>query len=121
MDTIYKRRSIRKYTSQVVPEKSIMEFIRAGMNAPSAGNQQPWHFVVINERKLLDEIPKVHPYSQMLYQASTAILVCGDANRNKTQTMPGGAVSTWEIEVPANWDKLMAELRYPTLRGCFIE
>ncbi len=78
MDAIYKRRSIRKYTSQVVPEKSIIEFIKAGMNAPSAGNQQPWHFVVINERKLLDGIPKIHPYSQMLHQASAAILVCGD-------------------------------------------
>ena len=78
MDVIYKRRSIRKYTSKNVPEEAILSFIKAGMNAPSAGNQQPWHFVVIRDRRILDEIPKFHPYSQMLHEASTAILVCGD-------------------------------------------
>jgi hypothetical protein len=49
------------------------------------------------------------------------ILVCGDANRNKTQTLPGGSVSTQEVELPAKWDKLMAELGYPALKECFIE
>ena len=83
MNAIYKRRSIRKYTSEVIPEKIMMEFIKAGMNAPSAGNQQPWHFVIINERRLLDEIPKVHSYAQMLYEAQTAILVCGDLDLDK--------------------------------------
>jgi nitroreductase len=83
MDAIYKRRSIREYTSRAVPEEKILEFIKAGMNAPSAGNQRPWHFVVITERKLLDEIPKFHPYSEMLHSAPAAILVCGDLEREK--------------------------------------
>jgi nitroreductase len=85
MDAIYKRRSIRKYTSQPVPEKNIIEFIKAGMNAPSAGNQQPWHFVIIDDRGILKEITKFHPYSQMLHQASTAILVCGDLDLEKNE------------------------------------
>ncbi|UCB47519.1 MAG: nitroreductase family protein, partial [Spirochaetota bacterium] len=54
MEAIYKRRSIRKYTSKPVPEKKLLEFIKAGMNAPSAGNQRPWQFIIITERKLLD-------------------------------------------------------------------
>lgn len=83
MDTIYKRRSIRKFTSEVVPEKNILEFIKAGMNAPSAGNAQPWYFVIINDRAILDEIPKFHPYARMLYQTTTAILVCGDLDLEK--------------------------------------
>jgi hypothetical protein len=49
------------------------------------------------------------------------ILVCGDLNRNKTQTLPGGSVSTQEVKLPTNWDKLMAELGYPSLEECFIE
>ena len=48
------------------------------MSAPSAGNEQPWHFVIINDRKILDEIPKVHPYSQSVRMASVAIAVCAD-------------------------------------------
>jgi nitroreductase len=83
MDAIYKRRSIRKFTSEPVSEKNLKEVIRAGMNAPSAGNERPWYFIVINERKLLDEIPKIHPYSSMLYEAPVAVAVCGDLNLEK--------------------------------------
>ena len=48
------------------------------MSAPSAGNERPWHFIVITDRNILDEIPKIHPYSQALNTAPVAILVCGD-------------------------------------------
>ncbi len=49
------------------------------------------------------------------------IIVCGDANRNKTQTLPGGSVSTCEVELPAKWDKLMSDLGYTALSECFID
>jgi nitroreductase len=78
MEAIFKRRSIRKYSSEKVPEELIEKILRAGMAAPSAGNEQPWHFIVINDKNILHEIPKIHPYSQMLKEASHAIVVCGD-------------------------------------------
>jgi nitroreductase len=78
MEEIFKRRSIRKYTSEPVPDDLLKELLKAAMAAPSAGNEQPWHFVVIRNRSILDEIPTVHPYSQMVKQAPVAILVCGD-------------------------------------------
>ncbi len=83
MEALFKRRSIRKYTPKEVSDDEIKELIRAGMCAPSAGNEQPWHFIVINVRGLLDEIPRVHPYSQMLREAPAAILVCGDLTLEK--------------------------------------
>lgn len=78
MNAIFKRRSIRKYTSKPVSDVHIEKILRAGMAAPSAGNQQPWHFIVIDDKKILNEIPKFHPYSNMLKEASCAIVVCGD-------------------------------------------
>ena len=83
MDAILTRRSIRRYTEQPVPDDAVDELLKAAMSAPSAGNQQPWQFVVIRERGLLDEIPKYHPYSAMLKQASLAILICGDLKSEK--------------------------------------
>ena len=86
MDTltaINVRRSIRKYTGAAVAEETILRLIRAAMAAPSAGNERPWHFIVISERELLDAIPKFHPYAAMLPQASVAILVCGDLTLEK--------------------------------------
>ncbi len=80
MDAIFKRRSIRKYTDQPVSEEQIEKVIRAGMAAPSAGNQQPWHFIVIDDRNILLDITRFHPYSQMLKEAGCAIVVCGDTS-----------------------------------------
>ncbi|MFY9176432.1 MAG: nitroreductase family protein [Caldicoprobacterales bacterium] len=83
MNAIFKRRSIRKYTDQVIPEEHIEQLLRAAMAAPSAWNQQPWHFVVIDHKKILNEIPKFHPYSKMLTEASHAIVVCCDVNTER--------------------------------------
>jgi len=77
-EAIISRRSIREYTDKPVPDSYIEKLLKAAMSAPSSGNQQPWHFVVITNRKLLDEIPEFHPYSRMPYQAQMAILVCAD-------------------------------------------
>ncbi len=83
MDVLFKRRSIRKYTDQSVSEKQIEQIIRAGMAAPSAGNQQPWHFIVIRDREMLDQITTFHPYAQMLKESNCAIVVCGDVSLEK--------------------------------------
>ena len=50
----------------------------------------------------------------------TAFLITGDAARNKVQTMPGGGYATVKIELPRNWDKLMAELGYQPLKDFYI-
>lgn len=78
MDAIYKRRSIRKYTDKPVAKETVLELIKAGMNAPSAGNQQPWLFAVIDDRGIMNKITEIHPYSGMLKEAPVAILVCGN-------------------------------------------
>jgi nitroreductase len=78
MDAILSRRNIRKFTKEPVSDNILKEILGAAMSAPSAGNEQPWPFVIINDRKVLDEIPKVHPYSQSVKTASVAVVVCGD-------------------------------------------
>jgi nitroreductase len=78
MEAILSRRSIRKYTKEPVSESTVKNILEGAMSAPSAGNEQPWHFIIIDDRKILDEIPKVHPYSQSVKTASVAVVVCGD-------------------------------------------
>jgi hypothetical protein len=51
----------------------------------------------------------------------TPILVTGDADRNKVQTMPGGSHATIAIKLPAHWDSLMADLGYRPLQESFLE
>ncbi|MDR2550428.1 MAG: nitroreductase family protein [Desulfobulbus sp.] len=77
-EAIATRRSIRRYQEAPVADEHIRTIIEAAMLAPSAGNQQPWHFVVITDRGQLGRIPDFHPYSDMVRTAPAAILICGD-------------------------------------------
>lgn len=49
MEVIRKRRSIRKYKPSEIPREHLMEILEAGRLAPSAGNRQPWRFIVVRE------------------------------------------------------------------------
>jgi len=80
IEAILTRRSIRKYTNQAVSDKSIKEILEATMHAPSAKNEQPWHFVVMKDKSLFAKIMEFHPYAQMLREAPLAILVCSDVS-----------------------------------------
>ena len=55
-EAIYGRRSIRRYTDQPVSEGIIEELLKAATAAPSANNGQPWHFVVMDDRAMLDAV-----------------------------------------------------------------
>ena len=83
IEAIHGRRSIRSYTDEPVSEEDIEILLKAAMAAPSAGNQQPWHFVVIDDREVLDAIPEYHQYAAMLQEAPLAIAVCGDVEEEK--------------------------------------
>jgi nitroreductase len=78
MEALLTRRSIRRYAARPIPDSLVRAVLEAAMNAPSAGNQQPWHFVLLTDRRLRAEIPEFHPYADMLPGAPVAILVCGD-------------------------------------------
>ena len=83
MKEIFSRRSIRRYKNKPVTDEQVYKLLRAAMYAPSAGNECPWHFVVIKDRPILDEIPKHHPYTQMLLEAPLAIIPCCDTSNLK--------------------------------------
>ncbi len=80
IEAILSRRSIRKYRSESVSADAVTTILQCAMAAPSAVDQQPWRFVLINEREVLDGCARIHPYAQMLKQASLAVLVCGDTS-----------------------------------------
>jgi nitroreductase len=83
LEAIHTRRSIRKFAPDAVPEEKISTMLAAAMTAPSAGNAQPWQFLVIDEREILDKVAGIHPYVGMFKQAPLGILVCGDLNKEK--------------------------------------
>ncbi len=77
INAIMTRSSVRSYTSQAIEEEKIETMLRAAMAAPTAGNKQPWEFVVIDDRAILDALPEVATGMKMAPKAPLAIAVCG--------------------------------------------
>jgi len=100
MKAILGRRSIRKFTGEKIPEEDVKKFLEAAMAAPSACNQQPWHFVVIEDKKSFNKIMEIQPYTRMLEKASHAIVVCADP---ELQTCPG----FWVQDITAATENLL--------------
>jgi len=77
--SIMTRRSIRAFEETPVTEAQIKTLLEAAMNAPSAGDGRPWHFVVTTDRAKLDALADaVDEGNAMFKQAQAAILVCLD-------------------------------------------
>ena len=79
-EAVNTRRSIRSYTDRPVDQDAVQRILAAGMMAPSAGNEQPWEFIVIRDRNTLRAISRAHPHADMVQHAQLAILVCGNLN-----------------------------------------
>ena len=86
LNVIFSRRSIRKFTGEIISDSDLSLLLKAGFQAPSAHNTQPWEFIVLNDKDILEEITAKHPYGKMLPDAGCAILVCGN---NLMQKTPG--------------------------------
>jgi len=75
-EAIRRRRSIRRFTGQSVALDRLVELVRAGIWAPTAGNVQSWRFVIVNDKGVLDRIKAVSP--GMLGMPTALIVICQD-------------------------------------------
>lgn len=82
-DLLLSRRSIRRYKQKPVEEKVMMQLVKAGMAAPSAFDQQPWKFIIINDKEILQQIADLHPFASMVRFAAGFILVCAVPVKDK--------------------------------------
>src|SRR5664280_1279752 len=78
---LFTRRSVRRYSGEPVSDAEIRDLLEAAMAAPSACAKDPWHFVVVRGRAVLDKLADALPNGPMLRQADAAIVVCGDLAR----------------------------------------
>ncbi len=78
MFSVYRRKSIRKYKTEPVPEHKVKSLFIAAMSAPSAGNERPWHFILVREKELLEKLSGTSPYAKPVGGAPGCIVVCGD-------------------------------------------
>ena len=102
-ETILARRSVRKFKARQLDQVTIRTLLEAAVRAPTAVHQEPWAFVTIQDKKLLQTISETakplfvneiqrrtlhadqkmdifsHPDFNIFYNAGTLILICGEA------------------------------------------
>ncbi|MCD8266745.1 MAG: nitroreductase family protein [Prevotellaceae bacterium] len=103
LTTIATRTSIRAFTPQEVGRDTVETLLRAAMAAPTAGNLQPWRFVVITDRSILDSVPTRIETTRMLSSAPLAIVVCGDLD----STFLGEGQDYWVQDASAATENLL--------------
>jgi nitroreductase len=87
IECIMTRRSIRRYADKPVDVADIEAILRAAMAAPSAGNQEPWRFVVLSTPEARDAVAACTPYGAMLREAAFGLVVCADTDGLKHPAM----------------------------------
>lgn len=78
---IYERQSIRHYEERPVEPHKIEELLRAAMNAPTARNKQDWRFLIIRNKRALQTMTDLQPYTAMMKEAACAVLVMSDTRQ----------------------------------------
>lgn len=103
IDNIMTRTSIRAYQDRDVEDAKVETLLRAAMAAPSAGNKQPWKFVVVKDKNTLHEISANLRTMRMAEHAPLAIVVCGDMEN----TFPEDGRDYWVEDTSAATENLL--------------
>lgn len=85
MESILKRRSVRTYKDEEIPEEKLEKILQAGLLAPTSRNRKPCEFYVVKDKEILDKLSKSKSSgSSMLKNANTAIVVFADSEKADT-------------------------------------
>lgn len=103
LENIMSRTSIRSYSDRKVAPETLDTLLRAAMAAPTAGNKQPWRFIVITERATLDSIAANFSTMKMAAGAKAAIIMCGDP----AATFDGEGRGYWIQDLSAATENLL--------------
>ncbi len=83
MSLIFKRHSVRRFRDEKVPDDIIVNLLKAGMQAPSSCNSQPWEFIVVSDDDDKMAISRMHKFAKPAEKASHLIITLGNLNEAK--------------------------------------
>ncbi len=88
IEMIKKRRSVRKYTEEYIPEEKIGKVLQAGLLAPSGRARRPWEFILVRDREMLKKMSECREggSAKMLAGADCAVVVVADPEKTDVWT-----------------------------------
>jgi len=101
LEIIRTRRSIRKYEPEAISEEEISKILEAGRWAPSAGNSQPWRFIVLRSEDMKKKLADTLTWGRFLSQAPLGIAVTVNP-RASSHPVEDGAAATQNMLLEAH-------------------
>ncbi|AHF80987.1 nitroreductase family protein [Thermococcus paralvinellae] len=106
MEIIKGRRAVRDFRDKEIPKEKLMAILEAGIWAPSGSNIQPWEFILVTEKAMIEKIKLISPG---LFGNPTAIVVlCINRERAKRGGRLGGITALMDISMAAQNMMLIA-------------
>jgi nitroreductase len=100
-EAIRKRRSVRTYLPDTVPQDKLKTILEAGRLAPSAGSIQPWHFIVVFNKEKRETLAKGGRYAKFLSQAPVVIVGCGNKKLSPNWNVVDTAIAMQNMVIAA--------------------
>ena len=106
-DTIRTMLAVRRYQDRPVPATTLRRVLEAGRLTGSAKNLQPWHFIVIQDRKTLQKLGALAKTGAHVAQAAAAVVVLVDkspfAISDASRAIQSMLLAAWADGVGSNW------------------
>lgn len=96
------RRSIRRYLDKPVQRELLLKIIDVARYAPSAKNLQPWEYIIVEDRNILERLSKIHAGAKPLEKTSSAIVVVVDKEVSPTSYLVDGANTVMYLMLAAH-------------------
>jgi len=117
-EVIKKRKSIRKYKSDPIPDGVLDRILEAGRIAPSAKNIQPWHFIVIKDPGIKKRVAEAS--RSQLFMADADVIICGCALEKIAWGRMGGYMSSFAVDLAIAMDHIILASANEGLGTCWI-
>ena len=119
-EMIRERRSVRAFTGRDVSEEDVELLVEAACWAPSAGNRQPWEFVVVRDEEVKRGLVEAAGGQSFIAEAPVVFVVCADPGRSASRYGRRGADLYCLQDTAAAVQNLLLTAAANGLGGCWV-
>ena len=100
--------AIREFKSDALPEESVRKIVEAAHLTGSSMNAQPWHFIVVQRKDLLDQLGGLVSSGPYIADSSLAVVVATEKNSvygisDASRAIQSMILTAWSVGIGSNW------------------
>ncbi len=118
LKVIQKRRSLRKYKGDRIPEDVLQRVLEAARLAPSGKNYQPWKFIIVQDKELREKLAQASAEQFFMAEAPIIIVACGFPDDSYSRM--GRYMKSWPVDVTIALEHLILQAVEEGLGTCWI-